>query len=102
MSDEDIDKEFRAMVDSFIRIANEHGEKTARENVSMALLYAAARYNSFIVSTHSPTLEEYESSRQKAFEFFEDQYRKMLNENLDDYRKVYDENFKYAHLMKNQ
>lgn len=102
MSDEDIDKEFRRMVDSFINLANEHGEKGERENVGMALLYAAARYNSFVVSSHAGTLEDYDASREKANEFFLDQYRKMLTENLDDYRKVYDENFKYGHLLKKE
>lgn len=102
MSDEDIDKEFRRMADSFISLANEHGEKGARENVSMALLYAAARYNAFIVSSHAPTVEDYDASREKAYEFFLEQYKKMLAENLDDYRKVYDEDFKYSHLIKKE
>lgn len=100
MSEEDIDKEFRRMVDSFINLANEHGEKGVRENVSMALLYAASRYNAFIVSSHATSVEDYDASREKAYEFFLDQYKKMLTENLDDYRKIYDEDFKYSHLVK--
>lgn len=100
MSDEDIDKEFRGMVDSFINLANQHGAKGVRENVSMALLYAAARYNSFVVSTHATTAQEYDGQRQKAYDFFLEQYKTMLAENLDDYRRVYDEDSKYAHLMK--
>jgi hypothetical protein len=102
MSDEDIDQEFRRMADSFIHLANQHGEKAARENVSMALLYAAARYNAFVVSTHAATVEDYDASREKACEFFLEQYRKVLAENLDDYRKVYDADFKYSHLMKKE
>lgn len=102
MSEQDIDKEFRRMVDSFIGLANGHGEQMPRENVSMALLYAAARYNSFIVSSHAATVEDYDASREKAYEFFLGQYRRMLAENLDDYRRVYDEDFKYAHLKKKE
>jgi isopenicillin N synthase-like dioxygenase len=101
MNDEDADKEFRTLVDSFIHLANGHADKTAHENVGMALLYAAARYNAFVVASHAPDLEKFEADRKTAFEFFQNQYKTMLKENLDDHRKFYDADIKYAHLMKN-
>lgn len=102
MSDEDLDKEFRQMADGFIDLANKHARSDNREIVSMALLYAAARFNAFVVASHAPDLAKYDSDRTKAFEFFLGKYREMLNENLDDYRDMYDESMKYAHLMKKQ
>lgn len=99
MSDPDLDREFRTMVDAFIDLANRKGEMAPHENVGMALLYAAARFNSFVVAAHSPDLARYEADRDTAIEFFTREYLRMLNENLDDYRKVYDETLKYAHLM---
>ena len=99
MSDAEIDKEFRNMVDSFIDLANKHSDKNNRENVSIALLYAAARFNSFIVAAHAPDQKKYEADREAAFEFFSREYKRMLNENLDDYKKIYDGNLQYAHLM---
>jgi len=99
MSDTDIDREFRAMVDAFVDLANDQGETAAHENVGMALLYAAARYNAYVVASHAPDLARYEADRGKATEFFGGEYRRMLDENLDDYRRVYDETLKYAHLM---
>lgn len=102
MSDEDIDKEFRKMADSFIDLANQHANADNREVVSMALLYAAARFNSFVVAAHAPDLKKFDADRRKALEFFLGKYKEMLDENLDDYRKMYDESVKYAHLMKNQ
>ena len=100
MSD-DIDKQFRAMADSFIHLANKHCETGNRENVSMSLLYAAARFSAFVVASHASDLQKYQADRDAAVRFFSDEYIRMLNENLDDYTKVYDESMKYAHLMKN-
>lgn len=87
---EEIDREFRAVVDRFIHLANEQLESVPREHVSLALLYAAARFNSFVVSTHAPNKEKFQADRTKAFEFFSSEYHRMLDENLDDYEKVYD------------
>lgn len=87
---EEIDQEFRAVVDRFIHLANEQIETVPREHVSLALLYAAARFNSFIVSTHAPGKEKFRADRKAAFKFFTGEYHRMLEENLDDYEKVYD------------
>lgn len=100
MSDEDLDIEFRRLADSFIDLANQHVGPDNREIVSMALLYAAARFNSFVVASHAADLRKYDSDRSRAFEFFLDKYREMLNENLDDYRRQYDTGLKYAEFMK--
>lgn len=102
MSDDELDKEFRNMADAFIDLANQQIKGDNREIVSMSLLYAAARFNSFVVAAHAPDLKKFDDDREKAFEFFLGKYREMLTENLDDYRKLYDENMKYAHLMKKQ
>lgn len=102
MSDEDLDKEFRRMADAFIDLANQQIQQDNREIVSMALLYAAARFNSFVAASHAPDLNKFDADRSKAYEFFLSKYKEMLNENLDDYRKLYDESMKYAHLMKPQ
>jgi hypothetical protein len=88
---EEIDREFRQVVDRFIRLANEQIETVQREHVSLALLYAAARFNAFIVSTHAPTKAKFSVDRKAAFEFFSGEYHRMLNENLDDYERVYDQ-----------
>ena len=102
MSDEDLDREFRRMADAFIDLANQQASPDNREIVSMALLYAAARFNSFVVASHAPDLKKYDADRDKACQFFLAKYKDMLNENLDDYRKLYDESMKYEHLVKKQ
>lgn len=90
MSDDEIDVEFRRVADAFIDQANKHAETVKREHVGMALLYAAARFNAFVVAAHAPHVEKFDADRSKAVEFFRAEYVRMLEENLDDYRGIYD------------
>lgn len=99
LSDEELDQIYRRMVDTFIDRANEFAESESKENVSMALLYAASRFNAFVVSQHADTLEDYERDMQKAREFFQARYEQMFDENLEDYKQVYT---MYTHLTSKQ
>ena len=87
------------MVDLFIDRANEFAETNSQENVGLALLYAAARYNAHVVSQHAPTPEDFDRDVPKAREFFTGQYQRMLDENFEDYKTVYT---KYANFVKKQ
>ena len=95
LTDEELDANFREMIDKFIDQANEFSEVESIENVGMALLYAASRFNSFVVSQHAKSLEAYQNDTPKAKAFFLKQYEEMLDENLEDYEQVFN---KYAHL----
>jgi hypothetical protein len=87
---EEIDREFRAVVDKFIALANEQMENVKREHVSMALLYAAARFNSFVVAAHAGNLDKYRTDRPTAMKFFKGEYDRMLAENLQDYERIFE------------
>lgn len=89
-TDEEINAEFRRLADTFIDLANRHAVSVARENVGMSLLYAAARFAAFVVSTHARSVDRYDADRERAVEFFSGEYQRMLKENLDDYRRVFD------------
>lgn len=99
LSDEELDEIYRRTVDLFIDRANEFSETNSKENVSLALLYAAARFNAYVVSQHANTLEDYEKDLPGARQFFQRQYQEMLEENLEDYKSVYT---KYANFLKKQ
>jgi hypothetical protein len=99
LSDEELDEIYRGMVDSFIDQANELAETNSAENVGMAILYAASRFNAHVVSQHSETPESYEKELPRAREFFCNQYQTMLDENLEDYKSVFS---KYANFMRRQ
>lgn len=90
MTDEEMDKHFRELVDSFIDQANKLKEFSSVENIGLALLHAASRYNAFVVSSHAPTLVEYNRDLFKARNFFVTQYEEMLDSNLADYKKIYE------------
>src|SRR5210317_122544 len=96
LSDEELDEIFRRMVDSFIDRANDLAETNNAENVGLALLYAASRFNAHVVSQHAETPQDYERDLPKAREFFCGQYQSMLDENLEDYKSIYS---KYANFM---
>ena len=53
LSDEEVNLQFREMADAFFDLANDQSKAFIRENVSLALLYAAARFNAFIVAGHA-------------------------------------------------
>ena len=99
LNDEELDEIYRRMIDLFIDRANEFAETNSQENVGLALLYAAARFNAHVVSQHANTLEDYEKDVPRAREFFRGQYKQMLDENLEDYKQVY---LKYANFLKKQ
>jgi hypothetical protein len=91
MTDEATEREFRRVADTFIDLANEHIKGVAKENVGMALLFAASRFNAFVVASHSTALEDYDKEHDKAVEFFSAEYLRMLQENLVDYRRAYED-----------
>jgi hypothetical protein len=99
ISDDELDVAYRRMVDQFIDQANELAEDNSPENVGMALLFAASRFNAYVISQHAQTLEDYERDLPRAREFFLAQYQQMLDENLEDYKQVYS---KYAQFLKKQ
>jgi hypothetical protein len=79
-----IDDKFWDRADSFINLANDYCDEISRGKVSSSLLYAAARFNAFIVAASAESKEELIGDKESAIEYFVEQYRKMLEENLDD------------------
>lgn len=90
MSDAELDKHFRQLVDAFIDQANQLLKHSNAQNISLALLHAASRYNAFVVSTQAPTLADYNRDIYRAREFFINQYEAMLEQNLADYKQAYE------------
>ncbi len=99
LDDDELDAIYKRMIDEFIDQANALAESQSPENVGLALLYAASRFNAYVVSKHADTLEDYERDLPRARKFFTRQYGEMLEENLEDYRQLYS---KYAHLTRKQ
>ena len=85
MDTEEPDDEFWDLADGFIDLANAHMDKVGADKVSSALLYAAARFNAFIVASQEDL--DIENEKDGAVQFFSKQYRKVFTESLEDYEK---------------
>jgi len=85
MSKNNIPQEFWDRADEVIEIANKQVKNSSIGDVSSSLLYAAARFNSFNVSSSANSAEDIKLDKENAIEYFTNQYRKMLEENINDY-----------------
>ena len=83
-------EDFWRLADSFINLANDHYQKDGDGRVGYAMLYAAARFNAFIVATTAGDKTELAAEKDPATDYFTDQYRKMFSENLEDYHSNYE------------
>jgi hypothetical protein len=82
--DQDQNEKLMRMVESFIQLANEHSRQMSPGSVSSALLYAASRFNAYIVASHA---ENFDQEKESSIRYFLDQYEKMLRDNMDDYQQ---------------
>jgi len=80
-----MDKDFFKRTDAFISTANELAKTHDLGKVSASLLYAAARYNAFLVASSAKDKAEADRNKVEAIDYFVDQYRAMLMANMDDY-----------------
>jgi len=87
---EDNEREFWKLADSFINLANDLYASEGDGKVGYALLYAAARFNAFIVASTAGDKQELSDEMAPATAYFSDQYRKMFTENLEDYQANFD------------
>ena len=85
MSGEEEGRIFLERADAFIRLANEQTANAEVAAVSSSLLYAAARFNAFVVFSTTASAEEMSEARREAVEYFSRQYLEMFEEHFDDH-----------------
>ena len=86
----DADDDFYKRADTHIHIANEQIEKVGRGKVSASMMYATARFNSWISACKAKSGDDLVEGKEKIIEYFVEQYREMLTENLDEYARNFD------------
>lgn len=84
------DDDFYERADTHIHIANEQIKKVSRGKVSASMMYATARFNSWISACKAESGDDLLEGKEEIIEYFIEQYRKMLGENLDDYARNFD------------
>lgn len=84
------DKEFYDRVDAHIDLANGQVPKTGTGQACASLMYATARFSSWLAARRCSNGAEMREARKQNIDYFLEEYRKMLEENMDDYIKNYD------------
>ena len=82
---EPVDPHFYDRADTVINLANEQCQETGRGKVSASLMYATARFNSWVSACGFERAEDMSGARKETIEYFVREYRAMLEVNLDDY-----------------
>ncbi len=85
--DEETEAQILEVVNSFISLANKHaeGRKLPINIISDAFLYAAARYNAFLVA--SADQKSIATNQKEYVEAFMEQYKAMLKDHFEFYKK---------------
>lgn len=81
MSDQKEEIPKSVMADKFIEVANEFTQTQSKECVSAAIMFAAARYSAFEITSKSKNLM---TDKNDALNWFTAEYRRMLEANIDD------------------
>jgi hypothetical protein len=90
MSNTEKDKEFYEMADAYIALANKQGKEVNQGKVSATFLYAAARFNIFLVASGAESAEDFAAKKETVFDYFTTEYKKMLEEHFADYQANFD------------
>lgn len=85
MSTPSTEAEYWQRVDEFIALANKQCNPADPNDVGASALYAAARFNAFIVAKAVGTGENLALEKERALEYFTEQFRTMMLSNLDDF-----------------
>ena len=91
MSDVQRDKPFYDMADAYISLANTQLNQTKPSRVSAAALFAAARFNAFVIAAAAENKAQLIAEKEAAIAYFMDQYEKMLRENIDEHLARFDQ-----------
>jgi len=91
MSDGQRDKQFWELADSFIQLANTHLNEVKPSKVSASALFAASRFNAFVITASAASKEQLIAEKEAAIAYFLEQYETMLRENLDEHLARYDQ-----------
>ena len=90
MSSTPHDKEFYELADEHITLCNTHMGKVQPAKVSAAMLFAASRFNAFVIMAASENKAEMLAQKEAAIAIFLDEYETNLRENIDEHLKRYD------------
>jgi hypothetical protein len=77
----ELDPQFFAVCNEYLELTNKQSKEHGLKRISMASLYAAARFNAHVFLSNAGP--EAGKDRQAFLDYMTDLYRRMLNEHLD-------------------
>lgn len=77
--------EFWNRVNALINLSNDQCDTADPGEVGASTMFAASRFNAFLVARSTGTAENMKAEKERALEYFTDQFRKMMEDNLDDF-----------------
>ena len=79
------DEQFWQLVDSFISLANEKAQTMDRNVIGPSLLFAATRFNAYMLASATGNVEIFSQQKEDAMKFYKEQHEKMLVDNFNDF-----------------
>jgi hypothetical protein len=86
---QDNDPQFWDMAEQFIELANGSLENADAGKIGAAMLFAATRFNAFVVASSSIDRAEFIEDMDETMDYLSKQFRQMLGDNLRDFRDNY-------------
>jgi len=90
MSNNTPDPKFWDRANAIINLANEQCDSTDPSEVGASTLYATARFNAFLVAQSTGNADNMKLEKERALDYFTEQFRNMVAANLDDFIANYD------------
>lgn len=88
-STQDNDPQFWDLAEQFITLANGSLETADAGKIGAAMLFAATRFNAFVVASSSLDRAEFIEDMDESMDYLSKQFRHMLGDNLRDFRDNY-------------
>jgi len=90
MSEENLEQAFWDLAEQMLALANEKAQEIDPGVVSESMMYAAARFSTFVMAVNSQGKEDFVTDRSEYFKYLAGRYRNFLDENFDDYSENFD------------
>jgi hypothetical protein len=90
INEPEVDDKFFERADAHIHLSNDQTNEVGIGKVSSSMMYATARFNSWVSACGFHNGAEMAEARAEMIEYFVEQFRLMLEDNLDDYIRNYD------------
>jgi hypothetical protein len=84
------DPQFWTIADAVIHAANAQCDAAPRTKVAAAALFAAARFNVFVLASTAKSAEELAGRRDEAVAYLTDQFARMLRDNVEEYARNFE------------